>query len=194
MNKTLALLFIGILLCGCVIEDPDDRRITHPDVAQIGASDCNFVADVKPENKLDPFDHIRYKNDRFRTAQVMTGIKRDCVPRRQLMQYRGQLPKGYRVLFLSLGPNDVAHNVPVDKFRARYEDLVYNSDAGTLYCILPNKKILGRDAEPYRQIIREICTRVIDPLDYGVRYRARDTVHLTKLDHRMWAAAILKMI
>jgi len=180
------ILLSALLLTGCISEE-HDYRVLHPDVAYVGDSLCHHVWDTEKDIK-----GIRENDDDEETAQNMAGIVSMCVRGRKAVDVES-LPDGYRVLFLALGTNDVGRT-PIETFRLHYQTLVYNVEAENLYCVLPNKTVNGVDSEPYRDVIRETCANVIDPLSYGVRFRAKDGVHMVKKDHKLWLIALLKVI
>jgi hypothetical protein len=191
MTKLVFATIIFPLLSGCITKEYD-YKITHPDVMYVGDSLCYKVWDT--DSGIDGV----YKNeDYLKTAEREAGIVIDCVPGRKATDIEA-LPERsngepWRVIFVALGTNDVG-KTDIDEFRLQYQILIDNADYETLYCVLPNIRIKGKDAKPYRQVILETCSNVIDPLDHGVRFRAKDTVHKTKADQPGWWAAITERI
>lgn len=179
-------LIICLLLSGCIV-DNYNYVIKYSDIVYVGDSLCWEVYDT-PKS----FQGVYENQDYEKTAQARVGIVSNCVPGRKATDI-DQLPDGYRIVWLALGTNDV-RRTPIDEFRLHYQTLVYNSDAEYLFCVLPNKTVFGHDAEPYRQVIRDTCANVVDPLDYGVRFRAKDTVHMNMLDHKLWVKAIIERL
>lgn len=179
--KLAKILLFCLLLTGCIV-DEYDYRITHRDTVYTGDSLCWKVFDTDTG-----ISGIYENEDWMKTAERMLGIVINCVPGRKTTDI-DQLPEG-RIGIIAMGTNDVGRT-PIDEFRLQYQLLIDSTDYEHLYCVLPNRVILGVDAEPYRQAIREICANVIDPLDYGVMYRAKDTVHMTEYDHWLWFNAL----
>jgi hypothetical protein len=179
------ILLLTLFLTGCISQEYD-YKVIHPDVMYVGDSLCYKVWDTKED-----INHIYENEDYKKTAQAMTGIRTNCVPGRKSTDIT-EIPdygKPWGILFIALGTNDV-RKTEIDDFRLQYQFLVYNANADIIYCVLPNKRVNGIDAEPYRQVILDTCANVIDPLDYGVKFKAKDTVHMTKTDHKLWARAI----
>lgn len=189
--KSIRCILFAMVLSGCIVDEPS-YRITHPDVMYVGDSLCHRVFDVD-----DGIPHIYENDDRWRTAERMAGIRINCDPGRKttdidsIPESKDGMP--WRVLFLSLGTND-AQKLPVDEFRHHYQALIDGAEFETLYCVLPNRVIKGHDSEPYRQAIREMCANVIDPLEHGVKFRAKDGVHKNKADQPGWWVAIVERI
>jgi len=178
-------LWVILLLQGCIV-DNYNYDIKHQDVLYVGDSLCYKAFDTDTG-----IDGIYENEDYQRTAQAMTGIKSNCVPGRKLMDITSI--QSNRIVFLALGTNDVG-KTNINDFRARYQDLVYNTEADIMYCVLPAKKIGNKDSSEYRQVIEETCANVINPADYGVKFRAKDGVHMTELDHKLWVKAIRERI
>lgn len=188
INIRIVLLSTVTLLTGC-IQNNYNPDIIHPDIVYVSDSRCAEVWDTGTK-----YNELYDDEAKQRTAQNEVGIVSFCKKRRKLMDIN-ELPKGYRMLFLDLGTNDVIGGVPVDTFKQHYYNLISNSDAEIIYCVLPNYVILGRNAEPYRDAIRELCgDMVVDPRDYGVLYRAKDTVHMIDKDHKAWEYGLWKII
>ena len=180
------IMIITLLLQGCIV-DNYNYTVTHPDIIYVGDSLCYKVFDTDTG-----IDRLYENEDYQKTAQALTGIVSNCIPGRRATDLT-ELPKGYRITFLALVTNDVLRT-DIDVFRAKYQELVYNNDSEILYCVLPDDVISGKDSSEYRQVIEETCANTIDPTDYGVKFRAKDTVHMNELDHKLWVKAIRERI
>jgi len=180
------ILLIALLLQGCIVEDYD-YKVIHPDIIYVGDSLCLKVFDTDTGIK-DIYEKEAYK----KTAQAMLGIVSNCVPGRKIIDLQS-LPKGYKTTILALGSNDVGHT-EINVFAEKYSNLVYNSDSEVLYCVLPAKKVLGKSSEEYREVIRGICANVIEPEQYGIKFRAKDTAHMNEFDHALWYKALRRIL
>lgn len=120
----------------------------------------------------------------------LSSVAVDGISGRKLVQYTNPLPAGYSAIALALATNDVART-PIDEYTSHLQWLISTLPAGTsLYCILPQANIAGRDSTAYRDALIDNCPTVIDPADWGVKYLAHDGKHYNGADHLASSFAI----
>jgi len=186
-NKLLTILACILMLQGC-IQNNYNPDIIYPDIVYVSDSKCAEVWDTR-----DKYGDLYDNEAEQRTAQNQVGVVSHCKKGRKAMDIVA-LPEGFKTVFLDLGTNDVGR-VDIDTFTLHYQMLVDNSDAEIVYCVLPNHVVNGHNSLVYRDAITEICgDHTIDTADYGVMFRAKDGVHLTKKDHDAWAYGLWKII
>ena len=173
MHTILKLFILIMILQGC-----HDKGY-HPwilDVGYIGDSNCTgFKLNGEP-------------------SQQQAGIIVDCLGNRQMIDYSDNIPS-LRIIFLALGTNDAANNVPINEYAESLQNKLDSADSD-IYCVLPTtaSDLTWYDVTPYRIKMTELCANTIDPLDYGVTNGSGDGTHWRDEDHTRFLPAILNVI
>lgn len=210
MKKVFLIMAMAIFATACVPNAPlvaPEAPVVEPEVVQTGTLDTTtqtyLSAYVVPEPtnvltvKADWIPDGRYRTNIWigdticqrvinttaridTTAMQQVGMGRYCNDGRKVGNTLFNPNNQLGFVYIALGTYDVLDGTPLEEFRASYQRLVDSILSPKITCVLPAPNLMGKDSTAYRDVIKSICTYILDmQLETEVTFSNNTQVFLT---------------